>query len=443
MSRFLAAAGPFAPFLVFLLAAGESAAFLGLVFPGELAVILGGVAAGTGSASLWTMIPAAVLGAIIGDSIGYRLGSTVGPSLLQSKRMAKVGEQMDKAARLLSERGWWALVVARFASVLRAVVPFAAGMGNMAYRRFLLGNVIGGIAWGTTFTLVGYLAGANYPQVEQWFRRGGLAVAGFALLVGGIVWLTRWAQRNQVAVREAVRRLRRARPVSSFTRFLGRPQLGGLTLTVIAAVIIGGGWLFGGLVQDVIGSEEFFFFDLATLRYLADNPVDPLVAAAKVVNGLTDPRLLVPAAVGVVVVLFVRRDRRTAAAVVAATAGQWAIVEITAALVRRSPPSATPLAPRLDYGFPSEHVALVAAFAIVAAWTWRGTDWVSTVRRFGLAAISILATGTARVVLLIEYPSDTIAAAGVSVAWTLLVILALTARPSPAATPASTPDTQS
>lgn len=63
MTRFLAAARPFAQLVVFLLAAAESAAFVGLVVPGELAVILGGVAAGTGSVSLWVMIPAAVGGA--------------------------------------------------------------------------------------------------------------------------------------------------------------------------------------------------------------------------------------------------------------------------------------------------------------------------------------------------------------------------------------------
>jgi undecaprenyl-diphosphatase len=426
MSRFLDASGPFAPLLVFLLAAGESAAFLGLFVPGEVAVILGGVAAGAGSVSLWVMIPAAVLGAIAGDSIGYRLGSKLGPTLLERKRMAKLARHMDRAAAMLSERGWWALVIARFASVLRAVVPFAAGMGKMAYRRFLLGNTIGGIAWGTTFTLVGYLAGTNYPRVERWFRTGGLAVAGVALIVGAIVWLTRWAQRNQDVVLSRIRRLTDTGPIRALTGLLRRPQLGGLALTVTAAAIIGGTWLFAGLAQDVLGTEEFFFFDLGTVSYLAEHPIGQLTAVARVINTATDARfLLALAAIAVIATLF-RGHRRRAVALIASIAGQWAIVEITSSLVDRAPPAVAALAPRVDYGFPSEHVALVTAFAIAAAWGWRRTDWRSTIGRYGIVALVIAATGISRVVLLVEYPSDTIAAAAIATAWTLIVNLAIT-----------------
>lgn len=426
MTRFLAASGPFAPLLVFGLAAAESAAFMGLFVPGELAVILGGVAAGTGVVSLWLMIPAAVTGAIVGDSIGYRLGKTLGPTLLQRKRMTKLAQQMDRAVTMLSERGWWALVIARFASILRAVVPFAAGMGNMAYRRFLFGNVIGGVAWGTTFTLVGYLAGANYPRVEKWFRTGGLAVAAVVVIVGAIVWVTRWAQRNQDRVLTAVHRVTRTRPIHGLAVLLHRPQLGGVTLTLTAVVIIGGAWLFAGLVEDILGTEEFFFFDLATIRYLADHPIDQLIGAARTINLVTDARILLPLAAVAVAAALLRGSRRRAIAVLASVAGQWAIVEISESLVRRTPPAAAALAPRLDYGFPSEHVALFTALAVAAVWAWRRTDWQITIRRYGIAALAITVTGITRVLLLVEYPSDTIAAAAIAAAWTLLVHLALT-----------------
>lgn len=419
-------AGPWTPLLVFVLAAAESAAFMGLFVPGELAVILGGVAAGTGSVSLWLVIPASVAGAIAGDSIGYRLGKTVGPSLLHRPQLGKLVRQMDRAGTLLAQRGWWALVVARFASVLRAVVPFAAGMGNMTYRRFLLGNVIGGVAWGTTFTLVGYLAGSNYPRVERWFRTGGLAVAGIGLLIAAIVWFTRWAQRNQEAVLQAVHRFTRTRPIQRFTGLAGRPQLSGITLALTATAIIGGAWLFGGLVQDVLGSEEFFFFDLTTIRYLAEHPTDQLVAVARAVNVATDARLMILLVLAAAGAFMIRGSRRRALALLAAVAGQWAIVEMTASLVDRMPPDAMPLAPRLDYGFPSAHVALFATVAVATAWASRRAGWQATVRHHGIAALALATVGASRVILLIEYPSDTIAAVAVAVAWTLTINLALT-----------------
>jgi len=429
VTRFLAAAGPFAPFVVFLLAAAESAAFVGLIIPGELAVILGGVAAGTGSVSLWVMIPAAVSGAIIGDSIGYRLGRTLGPSLLERKRMARVARHLDKSVALLSERGWWALVVARFASVLRAIVPFAAGMGRMPYRRFLLGNAVGGVAWGTAFTLVGYLAGANYPRVEGWFRTGGLAVAGLVILVAGIVWLTRWVQHNQAAVVRALHRAAGIRPIRLLTDALRQSRLSGVALAVAAAGIVGGVWLFGGLIQDVLGSEEFFFLDLATVRYLAANPVNGLVSVAKVVNLVTDGRFLV-FVVALVTVVAIFRRRRLALALAACAVGQWIIVEVAAAVVNRIPPAVSPLAPRIDYGFPSEHVALVSAIAVVAAWSWGRSDWMATVRRYGIAVVVVAITAAARVILVIDYPSDTIAAAAIAAAWSLIVCVIVSPQPA-------------
>src|SRR5690349_24528548 len=67
---------------VFLLPALESSAFLGFWFPGEIAVILGGVAAAAGRMPLAAMIAAAILGAVIGDSIGYAVGKRWGHQML-------------------------------------------------------------------------------------------------------------------------------------------------------------------------------------------------------------------------------------------------------------------------------------------------------------------------------------------------------------------------
>lgn len=431
MNSLISAAGPWTPLVVFALASAESAAFVGLVVPGELAVILGGVVAGTGAVPLWLMISAAVLGAVVGDSVGYYLGHRTGPALLRQRRMKRVSEYMGRASRLLSERGWWALVVARFASVLRAVVPFAAGMGQMPYRRFLLGNVVGGVTWGTLFTVAGYLAGANYAIVEKWFRTGGLAVVGLAVLVGGIVWLTRWTQRNRAKVDAFLDRIVNAKPARLFRRATGRIPLTGLALAATASVIVASTWLFAGLIQDVLGSEEFFFFDLSAIRYLGDHPIPELVSIARVVNLISDPRLMAGLTIlGAILAATIFHRRGPAGALVLATAGQWAVVELTAALVGRAPPAVAPLVARTDYGFPSEHVALFTALVLVAAWPWNHPGWTATVRRFGLAVVAISIAGAARVVLLAEYPSDALAGAAIAAAWALLICLTFSLRPT-------------
>jgi undecaprenyl-diphosphatase len=70
--------------LVFLLPALEASAFLGVIIPGEIGVILGGVLANQHKLPLAAVLAAGVLGAIIGDSVGYWVGSRWGERLLDA-----------------------------------------------------------------------------------------------------------------------------------------------------------------------------------------------------------------------------------------------------------------------------------------------------------------------------------------------------------------------
>ena len=99
--------------------------------------------------------------------------------------------------------------------------------------------------------------------------------------------------------------------------------------------------------------------------------------------------------------------------------------------MKRVPPAANPLVPRVDYGFPSEHVALVVAIVVVAAWPWSHPGWTATVRRFGIALLLAILVGAARVILLVDFPSDTFAAIGVAGAWALLACLVTSAGSQP------------
>ena len=84
--------------LVFALPALESSAFLGFLFPGELAVILGGVLASQGRISLGAAIAAAVLGAVVGDSVGYLIGRRWGRRLLHGTlgRLPVIRDRLDR-----------------------------------------------------------------------------------------------------------------------------------------------------------------------------------------------------------------------------------------------------------------------------------------------------------------------------------------------------------
>src|SRR5438552_12429235 len=84
--------------VVFLLPALEASAFVGFIFPGEVAVLLGGVLAYQHRVSLGAAIAAAVLGAIVGDSLGYWIGREWGRSLLRGTlgRLPIVRRHLDR-----------------------------------------------------------------------------------------------------------------------------------------------------------------------------------------------------------------------------------------------------------------------------------------------------------------------------------------------------------
>jgi len=66
---------------------------------------------------------------------------------------------MEEAHAFYVRYGGAAIVLARFIPILRTFVPFAAGVARMAYRRFVLWNIVGGIGWVTSMLWIGYYLG--------------------------------------------------------------------------------------------------------------------------------------------------------------------------------------------------------------------------------------------------------------------------------------------
>ena len=153
--------------LVGALVFAEASILLGFVFPGETAVILGGVVASRGHANIVTLIVVVVVCAISGDSVGYLVGEKWGRRLLEIRLLRNRQRLLHAAIDQLNRRGALAVVVGRFTAFLRAVVPGLAGMSSMPYRIFLPANAAGGILWGTAFCLLGYFVGHAYTKVEH------------------------------------------------------------------------------------------------------------------------------------------------------------------------------------------------------------------------------------------------------------------------------------
>jgi membrane protein DedA with SNARE-associated domain len=131
--------------VIFLGAMLESAAFLGLVIPGESLVLVAGFFAAQGLLDLDVLITVVAVGAALGDSIGYEMGRWMGrPALMRyGSRFGLTDARVAKADEFFARHGNKAVFLGRFVGFARALVPFLAGSSQMAYRSFLPYNVLG------------------------------------------------------------------------------------------------------------------------------------------------------------------------------------------------------------------------------------------------------------------------------------------------------------
>ena len=185
---------------VFLMPALESSAFVGFVFPGEIALVLGGVLAWQGQVPLAAVLAAGIAGAILGDAVGYLVGRRYGRRVLEGAlgRFVRRGH-FDRAEAYLAERGGRAVFVGRFTAALRVMIPGLAGMSRMPYPRFAFFNITGGAAWATMSVLLGYAGGGSWQHASQLAGRIGLVVLALVVLGAGVGLLRRRRRRTRTA----------------------------------------------------------------------------------------------------------------------------------------------------------------------------------------------------------------------------------------------------
>jgi undecaprenyl-diphosphatase len=179
---------------VFLLPFLEASVFLGFVFPGETALVFGGVLASQGRVSLTTVLVLAIIGAITGDAIGYAVGRRYGAGLQASRLGQRIGDQRwATTERFLHRRGGTAVFFGRWTALLRAMVPGAAGMARLPYRTFAFYNVLGGTVWAVACVLGGYLVG---DVIGRFVSGVGYVIGAIALVLLAVHLVKKYRERE-------------------------------------------------------------------------------------------------------------------------------------------------------------------------------------------------------------------------------------------------------
>jgi membrane-associated protein len=192
--------------LVFGLPALEASTPLGMVVPGELALVLGGVLASLGRLPLWAVVVAGAAGAVAGDTVGYAVGRRFGERVLRRlpRRFVRP-DRVERATALVRRLGGPAVFVGRFTAVLRALIPVVAGTAGIPYRSFAVYNATGGIVWATGAALLGYGAGGAYQAAASRATWAGLILFGVGVVGVTAAALVRRALRGRRHHGETVR----------------------------------------------------------------------------------------------------------------------------------------------------------------------------------------------------------------------------------------------
>lgn len=182
------------------LAFAEAALFLGVVLPGETALLIGGYLAAHGRLSLPVMVAVAVGCAIAGDSVGCEVGRRLGPRLRRSALGTRIGPaRWARAEAFLHRHGGKSVFLGRSVALLRALVPTLAGAGGLPYRTFLPWNAAGGLVWGGGCVLLGYAFARSLSTLERYLKVSGGLVLGLAAAIALAVHLLHRRRDSRVA----------------------------------------------------------------------------------------------------------------------------------------------------------------------------------------------------------------------------------------------------
>ena len=122
-----------------------------------------------GHLNIALIIPLLIVAAVLGDAVNYSVGYKVGPGFLEQGKVRFIKiEHLQRTQRFYEKHGGKTIILARFMPIVRTFAPFVAGIGRMEYKRFGLFNIVGAIAWVSSFSTLGYLFG-NIPAVKKQF----------------------------------------------------------------------------------------------------------------------------------------------------------------------------------------------------------------------------------------------------------------------------------
>jgi len=416
-------------YVLFLMTFLETSAFLGFLVPGESMVVIAGLLTSKGVLELGDVIWVASFGAIMGDTVGYFIGRRFGEVffLKYGKYFFFKKEYLDEAKGFFDKHGGKTVFFGRFMAWLRAFAPVVAGISRMRYPKFLFFNVIGGIVWATTFSLVGYFVGNSWDIIKTY-----LGQMGILAFISGviIIYLYFLFTKKRRFIKEKIgwidRKLSSQMPKTwDFIKIrFDAGRWYGLNLTMGIVFLVLALFSFGEIIEDLIDKETLFYLDFR-IQGLIEGIISPQITRFMVdITNIGGVYLAILTVSIIALYLLYKRCWWKLFALFLAAGGGEAILIIFKMLFHRQRPM-----PQLviahGYGFPSGHAfsaMIIYGFLIYLIWS---TGKIRAMKFIVLlmSIFLIFLIGISRIYLNVHYLTDVLGGYTSGFAWLLFCIV--------------------
>lgn len=161
----------------------ETGIMAGFFLPGDSLLVTAGILSAAGYLNIVVLNVELMVAAILGDSLSYAIGRRMGPKLFSRENSILFNKaHLLRTKRFYEKYGAKTIVIARFVPIVRTFAPVVAGVGAMNYSKFVLYNVVGGIAWVFLMLMTGYSLGRLIPHIDQHVHKVILIVIFLSIL---------------------------------------------------------------------------------------------------------------------------------------------------------------------------------------------------------------------------------------------------------------------
>ncbi|MES2307207.1 MAG: DedA family protein [Gemmatimonadota bacterium] len=182
--------------ILFLIIFCETGLVVLPLLPGDSLLFAAGTFAALGDLNPWLLTGLLIVAAVLGDTLNYWIGKKTGNKAFTGEAKFFKREYLERTRGYFEKYGGRTIILARFVPIIRTFAPFVAGVGEMAYGRFLAYNLVGGVAWVSLFVWLGYGFG-NIPAVKERFTLVIFGIIAVSVLPIAIEVVKGWMARRR------------------------------------------------------------------------------------------------------------------------------------------------------------------------------------------------------------------------------------------------------